>query len=219
MDKNKKIIWVAVVALIISVTSIGIAFAALSQDLTVKGSAIVDPISWNVKFDTVSLTKTATGGATGSTPSISTTAIESFLVTLTKPGDTVTYTFDVLNDGSLNAKIGSIIGNPNSLTAPFTCNGLSVTTGDADELTVCDKIKYTLKYTNDSINNLSTGDLRGQFVDEDDQLPKKVGATPTRVRMELKIEFDPLTEADEMPEDDVEIDIDDLVITYIEKIS
>ena len=219
MKTNKRIIWISVIAVIISIASIEIAFAALSQDLTIEGSATLDPAQWKIRFDTTSLEKTVTGDAIGSTPTVSESAIQSFSVILTKPGDAVTYTFDVINEGTLNAKIGSIIGNPNSLPAPFECNSINVTTGDEDEAKVCAKINYTLKYTNDSINNLSTGDLRDQFVATNDDLPKKVGATETRVTMELKLEFNPNTEADEMPEDDVEIEINNIVITYIEKTS
>jgi len=219
MKTNKRIIWISVIAVILSIISIEIAFAALSQVLTIKGSTKLDQVYWNIRFDTMSLSKTTTGDAIGSIPIITASAIEFSKVTLTKPGDAVTYTFDVINDGILNAKIESIIGNPNSLPAPFDCKSINVTSEEIDEEKVCAKINYTLKYTNDDINNLPTIDLRNQFVTVNDDFPKKTGITETRVKMELKIEFNPDTEVDEMSADDVEIKLNNLVITYMEKTS
>ena len=122
----------AVIALVIAVVGLSIGFAALQTQLTVNGTAeVTGGTKWDVKFVTSSLNKVETGSATGTNPTIAATSVNGFKATLLKPGDKVTYYFQVTNAGSFDAKLDSItIGTPTCSTAAF-----------------CSNLKYTFAYT------------------------------------------------------------------------
>ena len=87
-----------------------IAFAALSQTLTINGSAKLDASKWGLKFDNLVL---ASGNdyieGTATIKTDDNTVIENMNVRLTTPGDKVVYTVDLVNEGTINAKIDKII--------------------------------------------------------------------------------------------------------------
>lgn len=122
----------AVIALVIAVVGLSIGFAALQTQLTVNGTAeVTGGTKWDVKFVTSSLNKVETGSATGTNPTVAATSVNGFKATLLKPGDKVTYYFQVTNAGSFDAKLDSItIGTPTCSTAAF-----------------CSNLKYTFAYT------------------------------------------------------------------------
>ena len=122
----------AVIALVIAVVGLSIGFAALQTQLTVNGTAeVTGGTKWDVKFVTSSLSKVEAGTATGTNPTVAATSVSGFKATLKKPGDKVTYYFQVTNAGSFDAKLDSItIGTPTCSTAAF-----------------CSNLKYTFAYT------------------------------------------------------------------------
>ena len=132
-NSNSKVI--AVIALVLAVVGLSIGFAALQTQLTVNGTAeVTGGTKWDVKFVTSSLNKVETGSATGTNPTVAATSITGLKATLQKPGDKVTYYFQVTNAGSFDAKIDSItIGTPTCSTAAF-----------------CSNLKYTFAYTTDN---------------------------------------------------------------------
>lgn len=113
MEKERKIKTLSLVALVVAVLGLTVAFAALSAQLTIEGSATVSKASWDVHFANLSA-PTITGGSSVK-PMTSdlgiqadnTTAIKLPKMTFTKPGDTITYTVDVVNSGTINAKVGT----------------------------------------------------------------------------------------------------------------
>ena len=197
MEKNQKVLAMSLVALLISLASIAIAFAAMSQDLYINGEAEFNPASWDVRFNTASLSKAEVGDGTGTTPTITATTIGTYSVSLTKPGDAVRYTFNVENNGSLDAILAAISKN-----AP-TCTGMSTDPTDqaADEAMVCGNLIYTLTKSTYS----------GAPVAINDTLAKKSG-TATQQTMVINIEY-PSTMAT-VPTDDVMITIPQVVLTY-----
>jgi len=104
VEKERKIKLLSLVALIVAVLGLTVAFAALSQTLTINGSASVDAAEWDVHFENLS-EPTITGAARViNNPVLNGTSIDSLEVSLTKPGDSVTYTFDVVNNGTIDAE-------------------------------------------------------------------------------------------------------------------
>lgn len=194
MEKNKTGITIAVIALLVSIIGVGIAFAAMSQDLTINGGGTLDPANWKVRFDTMSLTKAEGGDATATTPTVTATSIGTYSVTLTKPGDYVRYTFDVENDGSLDAKIGNLV-----MPDPV-CTGTGDTAA-ADEALVCNNLVYTLTYDTYDGTPVAIGNT----------LAKNSG-TATTATMVLTVEY-PNTMSS-LPNDDVTITFPTLTITY-----
>lgn len=160
--KNQK--KVAVTLLVVALLSLSVAFAALSTTLRINGSAIVDPDKWDVHFANLGEAKitgiaTITSGATLTDD----TSITGFDVVLRAPGDSVTYTFDVVNGGGVDAKITDVI------KATPICTGTATddTKKTEDATLVSNNLVYTLIYTdtkaevgiNDTLNAKETKNL------------------------------------------------------------
>ena len=108
MEKTRKIKIISLCALLVAVLGLTVAFAALSQTLTINGSAAVDAASWDIHFEkTIGKETEVKGAATFTEPTLSGTTIENFSATLTKPGDSVTYYFDIVNNGTVDAVVTS----------------------------------------------------------------------------------------------------------------
>ena len=108
MEKTRKIKIISLCALLVAVLGLTVAFASLSQTLTINGSAAVNAASWDIHFEKSSGKETETeGAATFTEPTLSGTTIENFSATLTKPGDSVTYYFDIVNKGTIDAVVSS----------------------------------------------------------------------------------------------------------------
>ena len=116
MEKERSIKTLSVVALIVAVLGLTIAFAALSQTLTINGSAKLDASKWGLKFDNLVLASVPNpdyihdyieGEANIKTED--NTVIENMNVRLKTPGDKVVYKVDLVNEGSINAKIDEIV--------------------------------------------------------------------------------------------------------------
>ena len=154
MKDNKKVLYgLVALALVLSVVGISIGFAAMSTDLTINGSAEVFPASWDIKFKDLS-SPTITGDAVVTTaPTItSDTHIGNYAVKLTKPGDSVTYTFKVANDGTIDAKLTDFI----KATPTFTGTGA---TASADATIVQNNFEYTVTYSDDTAITKNTDEL------------------------------------------------------------
>ena len=108
MEKTRKIKMISLCALLVAVLGLTIAFASLSQTLIINGSASMDTASWDIHFEKTSGKETEVkGDATFTEPTLSGTTIENFSATLTKPGDSVTYYFDIVNKGTIDAVVSS----------------------------------------------------------------------------------------------------------------
>ncbi len=142
-DKQTKII--ALVAMIIAIGGLSIAFAALNQDLTIDGSASVSQIGFKVRFENL-VEQTPVGSVTVNTsPTISSNSahIGDFDVAFAAPGSSVSYTATIHNAGTIDAIIDSI-----NIPAP-TCTGNGVN-ATVDASNVCNHIEYTLTYADGS---------------------------------------------------------------------
>ena len=110
MERNRKIKILSLVALIVAVLGLGVAFAALSSQLTINGSAKAQAGSWNIHFaKTLDMPTQTTGDASFTEPTLSDTSILGFKATVTKPGDSVTYYFDIVNSGTVDALVESYV--------------------------------------------------------------------------------------------------------------
>lgn len=190
MKDNRKVLYVLVaLALILSVAGIAVGFAAMSTDLDIKGQAEVVPASWKIRFENLSQ-PTITGDASVTTaPTITNdTHLGNYDVVLTKPGDSVVYTFDVKNAGTLDAKLTAY----NFATPTFTGTGTNAST---DATIAQSNVVYTLTYSN------------GNPINVNDTLA--AGESKT---LKLTVEY-PAT-ATTLPEDEVDITGMDVTFTY-----
>ena len=172
---NTKNIAFGMLALVVSVVAVGLAYAGFTQTLNINGTGNVVSSKWDIYFANLS-NATTTGTANVVTPATISpkTKIGDYYVELATPGDSVTYTFDVVNGGDFDAILTTL-----TKSAP-TCSGGAV---------LCNYLSYTLKYTS---NN--------RDVAENDTL--LVGQTKN---MTLKLTLDPNMPASALPSSEVSV--------------
>ena len=116
MERKRGVIIGAVIAVVISIISIGIAFAAFSRDLTINGTAEVKGSSWDIHFATtqggdepasggVTITPTSVVGLAESTSAVLQGSNFTWTGVFQAPGDTLEYRFYAVNDGVFDAVI------------------------------------------------------------------------------------------------------------------
>ena len=111
MEKERRIKALVIVVMLIVVAGLTIAFAALSTTLNINGTAYLDAAKWGIKFENLSESvKVGTATTTGTAKIEETKAAEitGINVSLSTPGDKVVYTVDLVNEGTINAKIDNI---------------------------------------------------------------------------------------------------------------
>ena len=163
--KEKNIKVVAVVALIVAVVGLSVAYAALSQTLKLTGTAKITDAKWDVSFVKGSVTKT--GDVQFTEPTVSATSISGYDVTFKKPGDKIVYNFKIKNNGQINAKLNT-----------YTKNTLTCTSSKQDEANaLCKDIKYELKYSTGSVP--TPGDLLEAGATKDLNLTLEFSSTAT----------------------------------------
>ena len=111
MEKERRTKALVVVVLLIVVAGLTIAFAALSSSLNINGTAYLDAAKWGIRFENLSSpTKIGSATTTGTAKIEETKSAEitGINVGLSTPGDKVTYTVDLVNKGTINAKIDNI---------------------------------------------------------------------------------------------------------------
>ena len=147
MLKNTKIVMISVLLLLIA--SIGVSFAVVTTSLDIKGKMKMGSANWDVHFENLS-----NPTINGSTIEIDkpyiadkSTSILNMNVKLQDVNDSVSYSFDVVNKGGLDAEVSSIqIASPN-------CSG-SGDQANEDANNVCKNIGYELTYENGSKINI-----------------------------------------------------------------
>ena len=100
-----------VLLLILLLTSISLGYAFLSQELTINGTGKVTASSWNIYFDNLVPNQnnvTLSTGDVAAAIDTSTNTDVTYTVTLQQPGDFYEFTVDVVNDGSIDAMVGTI---------------------------------------------------------------------------------------------------------------
>ena len=116
-EKSKNIL---LGVLIVGLVAMTVAYAALSTNLQINGTANVAATTWDIHFANVAVdtANTTTGldydlGTLDSTalPSASATGtlIDDLTVTFNKPGDKLTVNFDIVNAGTIDAKNTSFV--------------------------------------------------------------------------------------------------------------
>lgn len=160
-DKNFSIVGGVVLVLAI-VAVIGITYASLSQQLEINGEGTVKATTWEIKFANLGAATTVGSAVEVTAPTINTndTKIGDYSVKLTKPGDEVSYTFDIVNNGEINAELSSY-----TLPTP-TCTG-NGDSAETDSTNICKNLNYSLTYSdgtpvaqNDTLNAGETKNLK-----------------------------------------------------------
>ena len=136
---------ILIAVLIMGILSMTIAYANFTRRLQIVNTARVNATNWDIHFENLSLQENSDSTtATINSPAVISegqTIISGLDVSLNKPGDYVTYTFDIVNAGDLDAKLYHYFHS-----YPTCSNNESI----------CNYVHYTLKYTNG--NDISVSD-------------------------------------------------------------
>ena len=111
MEKERRTKALVIVVLLIVFMGLTIAFAALSTTLNINGTAYLDAAKWGIRFENLSSpTRVGKATTTGTAKIEETKAAEitDMNVSLSIPGDKIVYTVDLVNKGTINAKIDNI---------------------------------------------------------------------------------------------------------------
>ncbi|MCI8394066.1 MAG: hypothetical protein HFH86_01115 [Bacilli bacterium] len=195
MEKERKTKFLAILAICIAVVGLTVGFAAFSSALTINGTSTIKSSSWQVRFENLSAV-TKTGTATEvSAPTVNTndTNIGDYDVTLTTPGDSISYTFDVANNGTFDAEVTTI-----TIPTP-TCTGNGAN-AEIDAKNVCDNLNYTLTYEDGTAITATDAILAGQ-----------------RKRLKLTLTYSNTVTAEKLASDDVAISNLGITILYSQK--
>ncbi len=167
---------IAIIALCLGIIGLSIAFAAMSTTLNIKSVTRYGGNEWNIHFANID-EGTVTGTASKGSVSLTSSTITISDIVLNKPGDAVTYTFDIVNAGAINAKIETI----NHSVPTFNGSGEEQTT---DEEMIKNSFEYNLTYNDGAVINIG------------DELLSK-----TSKRVKLTISYD--ESASQTPKQDV----------------
>ena len=149
---NKKGVLIAVLGL--GIVAMTVAFAALSTTLRISGTASVPNTNWNIHFASWALdtASTVTVGSntqqnTAVYPTVAqlqqslapnVTLVEGINVTLYQPNDYVKYTFNIVNEGSIDASL-------DNFTHTMTCESGKN----------CDFLEYTVECQDSQLNTVT----------------------------------------------------------------
>ena len=152
-----------------------VAFAALSTNLRINGTASVPNVNWNIHFSGWALDTASTvteGGVTHQNtavyPSIAqltqslapnVTLVEGLNITLYQPGDYAKYTFNIVNDGTIDAKL-------DNFTHTMTCESGKN----------CDFLDYTVECKDSQLNTVTQNTV----------LPKNGGSVSCYLQLKFK---------------------------------
>lgn len=150
-NKNKKII--VYVCLLILCISVG--YAALSTTLNITGVSNIKSAKWDVHFDNL---KVNNDSVTATSPAVidATKTAVNYSVSLLKPGDSYSFTVDVVNAGTIDAMV-SVVSNTGlsdeqkkyiSYSVTYS-NDLDVNTKDSLNAGYKRKLRVIVKYRTD----------------------------------------------------------------------
>ncbi len=125
---NKKVI---IIILSVMILGLSIGYAALSSSLNITGSAKLGATadSWNIHFENAKCTELGKNAKAGNIEIKNKTSLEISGVEFNAPGDMVLCTFDIVNDGTIDAKVTSIT-NPDKNKFTYTGSGSTKTTDE-----------------------------------------------------------------------------------------
>ena len=137
MYRNERTRNIILIVLAVCLIGITVAYATLSQNLSISGVANVDKTKWSIHFANV-LTPKVEGQATGGKAVLNSgsTVLTISEGTVSAPGDKITYIFDVVNEGDLPAEVETTLTQMESCKAE---NG-------SDVSIFCNKIGLDLVY-------------------------------------------------------------------------
>lgn len=169
---------IALMILLVAVIGLTVAFAMLSSNLNISGSAYVDPVKWGIYFDELSDGTTYNNATLDKSTKAeimtdsngAKTKIGNMNVNLSIPGDKVVYTVDLVNEGTIPVEISGI--KKPDMKYDFITFKVTYT-GTNDEVSIGNVIEagsdgqpaiynltITINYDKELVNELPTEELQ-----------------------------------------------------------
>ena len=111
MEKERSVKLLIISILFMLIAGLTVAFAALSTTLNINGTAYLDAAKWGIRFENLSSPTRVGKATTTGTARIEeakAASVTGMNVGLSIPGDKIVYTVDLVNKGTINAKIDNI---------------------------------------------------------------------------------------------------------------
>ena len=145
--------------LLLLVLGMGVGYSVFSTTLTIDGTSDISSATWEIYFANLQVTS---GSVSAPTPSIVNNRTISFSATLAEPGNYYEFYVDIVNNGSLNAKLDSITISP-ELTGTLAnyfdytvsyVDGVPIQVNDALNANASEKIKVRVEYKQNTLHSL-----------------------------------------------------------------
>lgn len=105
MKRHRKNKYLYLIIVFVLFSCIGIGYAVLSSSISITGTVPVSANTWDIHFENVRINSGSV--STYSTPTVTGSTSLSTTVTLTYPGDQYEFYVDVVNSGSIDARLDS----------------------------------------------------------------------------------------------------------------
>ena len=141
IKKKKNYVVFGVLALVVSLVAVSLAYAGFTATLNINGTANVKSAKWHVYFNNVTNFTNGNTASFTADPTITGETLITWGASLATPGESVSFDFTTANDGNFDAKLHTItIGTPTCSTSGFNQAGAAATfdCGTAMELKVQD---------------------------------------------------------------------------------
>ena len=127
MEKSRNYVVFGVLALVVSLVAVSLAYAGFTATLNINGTANITSAKWHVYFDNTITNKAKSASATWTQePSVDSETLITWGVNFTTPGDYAEFDFTTLNDGNFDAKLQTItIGTPTCTASGTTSAGVT----------------------------------------------------------------------------------------------
>ena len=145
--KRKKIFFALFLFLLI--VGIGVGYALITTKLSIEGVAKVKEARWDIHFDNF---EAMSGSVTPTTEPVVNNDTITFSAKVDEPGDFYGFTFDVVNNGTINAELADFSVTPDFSTINYIDstieyeNGAQIAIGDLLPANKSKKIKVLLSY-------------------------------------------------------------------------
>ena len=154
--QDRKTLYLILSIVMVSVFTLSIAYAAMSTVLEIHGNSEIVASSWDIYLDNVEVNSNS---VSDNVPVISGSSTLTFDVDLNIPGDFYEFKVDVVNDGSIDAMIDSVVKTPEltSEQAKYIkyevsyANGESISSNQTLEKGTSTPIKVRVEYRKDLV--------------------------------------------------------------------
>jgi len=153
---GRKTLYLVLCIAVVSVFTLSIAYAAMEAVLEIHGNSEVVASSWDIHLENAQVTS---GSVATNAPVISGNSTLAFDVELNMPGEFYEFTVDVVNEGSIDAMIDSVVKTPELTSAQAKYikyeityeNGESISTKQTLKKGTSTPIKVRVEYRKDLV--------------------------------------------------------------------